>query len=67
MPRKYIGKQVEIVYLDRHGQVSQRNIEIHQIRNGNIYSTCLLTGGPRTFHEENVLAYRPVRTAIRTA
>ncbi|GIP41933.1 hypothetical protein J45TS6_03920 [Paenibacillus sp. J45TS6] len=67
MPRKYIGRQVEIVYLDRHGKVTQRNIEIHQIRNGNIYSTCLFTGGPRTFNEENVLAYRPVRTATRTA
>lgn len=67
MPRKYIGKQVEIVYLDRHGKVTQRNIEIHRIRNGNIYSTCLRTGAPRTFSEENVLAFRPVRTTTRTA
>ncbi|WP_160034283.1 hypothetical protein [Paenibacillus sp. An7] len=59
MPRKYIGRQVEIVYLDRRGKVTQRNIEIHQIRN---------TGEPRTFNEENVLAYQPVRTTTtRTA
>lgn len=63
MPRKYIGKRVEIVYLDRHGKVSQRNIEIHRISNGNMYSTCLHSGAPRTFREENVLAFRPVRTA----
>ncbi|GAK39733.1 hypothetical protein PUW24_26045 [Paenibacillus urinalis] len=64
MPRKYIGKVVEIVYLDRAGQVSQRNIEIHRIVNGRIYSTCLHTGAPRTFNEENVLAWRPVRAII---
>ncbi len=67
MPRRYIGKQVEIVYLDRRGKVTQRTIEIHRIRNGNIYSTCLCTGAPRTFSEENVLAFRPVRTVTRTA
>ncbi|WP_211745393.1 hypothetical protein [Paenibacillus sp. Marseille-Q4541] len=66
MPHKYVGKVVEIVYLDRLGKVTQRNIEIHRIYNGKIHSTCLHSGAPRTFSEENVLAFRPIRTA-RTA
>lgn len=64
MPRKYIGRVVEIVYLDRAGQVTQRNIEIHRIWQGKIYATCLRSGARRTFNEENVLAWRPLRTSI---
>lgn len=60
MPGKYIGRIVEIVYIDRSGKLSQHLIEIHSIRNGLIRSTCLQTGEPRTFKEDNVLAWTPI-------
>lgn len=37
----YVGKEVEIVYLDRQGNVTQRRIIIRSIRDGIVNATCL--------------------------
>lgn len=58
---KYIGRIVEIIYLDRAGHVSQRRIRVHDIRGGLIRATCLNTGKPRAFREQNILACVPVK------
>lgn len=59
MPDKYIGHVVEIVYLDSKGNITQRKIEVRSIQNQLVRATCLMTGGPRTFRMENILAWKP--------
>lgn len=60
----HIGELLEIVYIDQSGKLSQRRIEIRHIRNGLVYADCLRSGEPRTFREENILAWQPSK-AIR--
>ncbi len=57
---KYIGKTLEIIYIDRAGNVSQRRIEVHAIKGDLVRATCLKTGEPRAFRMSNILAYAPV-------
>jgi len=59
MTEKYIGQRLEIVYMDRTGKITQRKIEVRSIRGQLVRATCLMTGGPRTFRMENILAWKP--------
>jgi len=59
MPTKYVGEVVEIVYMDKDGNLSQRRIEVHGIRGELVYSTCLTSGERRTFRKDRILACKP--------
>lgn len=58
--KKYIGRIVEIIYIDRKGQITQRRIEVLGVRNGRVKANCLKSGEIRVFNEKNILATRPV-------
>lgn len=55
-----IGQTIEMIYLDKAGQITQRKIEVRGIRDGRIRATCLTTGAPRVFLAANILSWRPV-------
>ncbi|GGH44384.1 hypothetical protein GCM10008014_05720 [Paenibacillus silvae] len=57
---KYVGQMVELVYMDRAGQITQRQIRINSMRGGRIRAADGKEGAPRTFLEQNILAWRPV-------
>ncbi|MNB92897.1 hypothetical protein D3C75_400100 [compost metagenome] len=59
-----IGQTVEIVYQDKAGQITQRKIEINNIRDGRIRATCLTTGSPRVLLADNILAWRIVKRGV---
>nr|WP_114495722.1 hypothetical protein [Fontibacillus phaseoli] len=61
MVEKYIGKILEIIYIDRAGRVSQRRIEVHAVKGDLVRATCLKTGEPRAFRKSNILAFVPVK------
>ncbi|WP_410767830.1 hypothetical protein [Fontibacillus sp. BL9] len=61
MVEKYIGKTLEIIYIDRTGRVSQRRIEVHAVKGDLVRATCLKTGEPRAFRKSNILAFVPVK------
>lgn len=65
MLSKYIGEIVEIVYMDRSNQLTQRRIEIKHIRKGLVYADCLRTGSPRTFCEDQILAWQPAKSKLK--
>ncbi|HEY2491953.1 MAG TPA: hypothetical protein VGI33_03370 [Paenibacillus sp.] len=67
MSTKYLGKVIEIMYMDQSGKITQRRIEMNSILNGLIRATCLMTGSPRTFRTDNILAWQAPRTATREA
>lgn len=56
-----IGQTIEIIYLDKAGKITQRKIEVHDIRDGRIRATCLSTGSPRVFLTASILSWYPVR------
>ncbi|WCT54538.1 hypothetical protein PQ456_15175 [Paenibacillus kyungheensis] len=65
MLSKYLGEIVEIVYMDRSNQLTQRRIEIKHIRKGLVYADCLRTGSPRTFREDQILAWQPAKSKLK--
>ncbi|MNN30411.1 hypothetical protein D3C81_1440590 [compost metagenome] len=54
---KYIGQVVEIIYMDRAGKITQRHIKIHGIRGDLVRATCMVTGEPRAFRLDHILAW----------
>ena len=57
---KYIGKIVEIIYLDRNQKITQRQIRVNEISDGIVKAYCMFSKSARTFKLENVLAMNPV-------
>ncbi|UQZ36794.1 hypothetical protein C2I18_26650 [Paenibacillus sp. PK3_47] len=55
------GQIIEIVYMDKAGNITQRQIEILGIQNGRIRATCLTSGSPRVFLLSGILAWQAVR------
>lgn len=59
---KYIGRIVEIIYMDRSGKITQRRIEVRAIKGGLMRAYCLQHQAPRVFIIEQILAVRPTRS-----
>lgn len=61
---KYIGRTVDIIYLDRTGKITRRRIQVWSVRGNIVKAFCLEQQGPRIFQLENILAVQP---AVRSA
>lgn len=61
---KYVGCTVKIVYVDRRNQITQRNIEVREVRDGYVRAICLKSKGPRIFLVSSILAYEVIRRQI---
>jgi len=61
--KKYIGCTINIVYLDRHGQFSQRRIRVSAVGVEKILAYDLDRRAPRVFRVDNILAMQQVRSA----
>jgi predicted DNA-binding transcriptional regulator YafY len=57
---KYIGRVVEIIYLDRSGKITQRKIEVRAIQGRVVRAYCLQQRAPRVFVIDRILAIAPV-------
>lgn len=55
-----VGQTIEIIYQDKSENITQRKIEVKNIRDGRLRATCLTTGAPRVFLISNILSWRPV-------
>lgn len=60
MMDKYIGQNLEIIYQDRKGKITQRKIHVQSIKDGSLRALCLEQHSPRIFKVENILAYSPI-------
>jgi len=56
--QKYIGNVIEIIYLDRKGMVTQRQIEVLAVKDGRVRAKCLQSGAPRVFLESSILSMK---------
>lgn len=62
---KYIGQVVEIIYMDRTGKITQRHIQIHGMRGDLVRATCMVTGEPRAFRLDRILAWNCSKSKIQ--
>jgi predicted DNA-binding transcriptional regulator YafY len=53
---KYIGHRVEIIYLNKQQQISQRIIRIVSVKNVTIFAYDEIKKGPRSFCIDKILA-----------
>ncbi|WP_052520692.1 hypothetical protein [Aneurinibacillus migulanus] len=56
----YLGRTVEVIYLNQNGELSQRKIRLLSVKGGKIRAYCFKRKSTRYFSVENVLAMRPV-------
>jgi predicted DNA-binding transcriptional regulator YafY len=57
----YLGQKIEIIYEDRHGEVTQRHIVVRSIRDGVINATCMKAKAWRPFRIDRILSWQPVK------
>ncbi|RED76118.1 hypothetical protein [Cohnella phaseoli] len=57
---KYIGRTVEIVYMDKKDRISKRTIRVIRIEAGMVYAFDTSCNRPRRFTVERILAAQPV-------
>ncbi|MEH7087274.1 hypothetical protein V7139_31930 [Neobacillus drentensis] len=60
MPNKYIGHIVEIIYMSKSGEFSQRKVRVSSVKDGIVRAVDKANGEWRTFVESNILAWQPV-------
>ena len=58
---RYVGKTVDIIYLDRTNRLSQRRIRVLSADRRVLSAYCCERKAPRVFRCENVLAVMPAR------
>lgn len=58
---QYVGQEIEIIYEDRHGQITQRHILVRNIRDGVINATCMKAKAWRPFRIDRILSWQPVK------
>lgn len=61
--QKYIGRTIEIIYLDRHGRFTQRRIRVYAVRDQNVIAYDIDRQVVRTFRIDGVMAMQPVMSA----
>jgi predicted DNA-binding transcriptional regulator YafY len=59
---KYVGREIEIIYLDRKGKFTQRTIHVISIKCGKVKAICSVRNSIRIFNIENILACTPKDT-----
>lgn len=65
MIEKYIGRIVEIIYLDTNNKITYRLVKVRGIRNGNVAVFCLKQKAPRSLIIKNILAAVPVKSEVK--
>lgn len=55
------GCRVEMIYVDRFGRLSQREVVILSVRGGRVTAYCCTKKGIREFVAKNILAVLPAK------
>ncbi|WP_047154112.1 hypothetical protein [Aneurinibacillus tyrosinisolvens] len=55
----YLGRVVEIIYIDRNGKLTQRRIRLISVADGYVRGYCFTRKATRYFSVRNILALIP--------
>ena len=59
--QEYIGKLVQLIYVDRKQQVSIRDVRVLAVKDGKLKAYCLVSKAPRIFHVDNIVDMELIR------
>jgi predicted DNA-binding transcriptional regulator YafY len=57
------GDIVEIIYIDRQGELSYRHVRVVTVKNDRLVAYCYKRKRLRTFQSKNILSSRKVKAA----
>ncbi|WP_253735948.1 hypothetical protein [Paenibacillus sp. FJAT-26967] len=57
--KRYIGRKIEIIYVDRFEKISQRTIKVKGIEGEFIKAFCLDKNAARIFKMKQILSVKP--------
>ncbi len=55
------NKMMEMIYLNKNGEISQRVIKVYGETDTKVYGFCYLRKGFRSFQKDQILAIQPYR------
>ncbi|RIX59264.1 hypothetical protein D3P08_03660 [Paenibacillus nanensis] len=58
---RYIGKVVQLIYIDRHRNVTIRDVRVLSVKGGRMKGYCFSAQAIRIFSQENVVDIELVR------
>ncbi|WP_050794370.1 hypothetical protein [Paenibacillus curdlanolyticus] len=61
--QEYIGKLVQLIYVDRKQQVSIRDVRVLAVKDGKLKAYCLASKAPRIFHVDGIVDMELIRRA----
>lgn len=63
---RYVGRDVEMIYIDRHGRLTQRKVRLLGSSGGLVRGFCYGKRAPRAFKAERILAVAVLPERRRT-
>lgn len=61
---KFIGKVVQLIYIDRHRKVTIRDVRVMSVKGARMKGYCFSSQAIRLFNVENILDVEVVRRAV---
>ncbi|MBG9585607.1 hypothetical protein [Cytobacillus firmus] len=55
------GEQLEMIYQNGTGEISQRSVKILEVQSDSVKAYCFLRKMPRVFRKDNILSIGPMR------
>jgi hypothetical protein len=59
--KRYIGKVVQLIYIDRNNRVSIRDVKVLTVKEGRLKAYCFTARAPRIFDINRVVDAEEVR------
>ena len=53
--QEYVGKVVQLIYIDRKREVSIRDVRVISVKDGRLKAYCYTAGAPRIFNIESII------------
>ncbi len=61
---RYIGKVVQLIYIDRYHQVSIKDIRIISVKNDTLKAYCFTANAHRVFNVNNIVDVELIKRVI---
>ncbi|PWW06346.1 hypothetical protein DFQ01_103248 [Paenibacillus cellulosilyticus] len=60
--QKYVGKLVQLIYIDRKRQVSIRNVRVLSVQGSRLKAYCMTARAPRVFNIDSIVDVELIRS-----
>jgi len=60
----YIGKVVQLIYIDKQRKVSIRNVKVLEVKDGRLKAYCYAARAPRVFNIDSIVDAEPLQRRV---